>query len=206
MSDDDKIEYPDYLSVMPDEVKALWEGLNTKQKNFVVYYVQTGNGTQSAIRAKYSKESARQIASVNMTKHDIKPVIDWMTSYVIQNSLDTSIVTAREIQQKLSRMFTANQSNFLKNGCIDIQEAIDNGNIEALAELTTRRIDENEFTEPATIEKIKLHDPVKIAQELNKMQGNYEVSKIEHSGQVENKLDPSQIKDAIKEVLADDDC
>lgn len=202
----DEILYPDYLSHMPDEVKELWDSLDDQRRKFCVFYVECGNGALAARRSGYSSNGDYVQAHRLLINAKVKPIVDWMTNYVIQNSLDTSIVTKREIQQKLSRMFTANQSNFLKNGCIDIEEAIKNGNIEALAELTTRRIDGNEFTESATIEKIKLHDPVKIAQELNKMQGNYEATGIHHSGQVENKLDPSQIKDAIKEVLSDDDC
>ncbi len=45
--------------------------LTDKQKVFCKEYIIDFNATQAAIRAGYSEDSARQIASDNMTKHDI---------------------------------------------------------------------------------------------------------------------------------------
>ena len=42
--------------------------LSKKQKLFVEYYLQTWNATQAAIKAGYSKRSARFIGSQNLTK------------------------------------------------------------------------------------------------------------------------------------------
>ncbi|RLC69303.1 MAG: hypothetical protein DRH97_00395 [Chloroflexi bacterium] len=187
-------------------MKEMWKGLTDKQKKFIVFYVQNGNGTQSAIKAGYAKDSAHVQAFENLIKPNIKPVVDWMTNYVITNSLDISICSKRDILQKLSRIFTADQSNFLQNGCIDVNQSIKDGSIVALAELTTRRIAGHDDEEDVIIEKIKLHDPVKVAAEISKLQGFYEPDKLEHSGDIDSKLDASQLKDAIKEVLEDDDC
>lgn len=50
--------------------------LTAKQQRFADEYIISGNLTQSAIKAGYSKSSARQIASENMAKPYIKAYID----------------------------------------------------------------------------------------------------------------------------------
>lgn len=50
--------------------------LTAKQKRFCDEYLIDLNATQAAIRAGYSKRSARQIADKNMSKADIKAYID----------------------------------------------------------------------------------------------------------------------------------
>lgn len=50
--------------------------LTTKQQRFADYYIQTGNATESAIKAGYSKKTARSIGQENLTKPDIKKYID----------------------------------------------------------------------------------------------------------------------------------
>lgn len=42
--------------------------LTIKQKKFADYYIETGNATQSAIRAGYSKKTANRIATENLSK------------------------------------------------------------------------------------------------------------------------------------------
>ena len=50
--------------------------LTAKQQRFCDEYLIDLNATQAAIRAGYSKRSARQIADSNMSKHDIREYID----------------------------------------------------------------------------------------------------------------------------------
>lgn len=50
--------------------------LTAKQKRFCDEYLIDLNATQAAIRAGYSKRSARQIADKNMSKDDIQKYID----------------------------------------------------------------------------------------------------------------------------------
>ena len=46
-----------------------------KQARFVEEYLVDLNATQAAIRAGYSKKTARQVASENLTKPDIQEAI-----------------------------------------------------------------------------------------------------------------------------------
>ncbi len=50
-------------------------GLTPKQQRFVDEYIVDWNGTQAAIRAGYSKKTARSIAAENLTKPDVARAI-----------------------------------------------------------------------------------------------------------------------------------
>lgn len=50
--------------------------LTIKQKKFADEYIKAGNATQSAIKAGYSKKTARQVGAENLTKPNIKSYID----------------------------------------------------------------------------------------------------------------------------------
>lgn len=50
--------------------------LTAKQKKFADYYVNLGDATKAAIKAGYSKKTARFIASENLTKPNIRQYVD----------------------------------------------------------------------------------------------------------------------------------
>jgi phage terminase small subunit len=50
--------------------------LTEKQKRFADYYIETGNATQSAIKAGYSEKTAKVIGNENLTKPYIRKYID----------------------------------------------------------------------------------------------------------------------------------
>lgn len=50
--------------------------LTEKQQRFADEYIITGNATQAAIKAGYSKRTAKSVGSENLTKPDIKSYID----------------------------------------------------------------------------------------------------------------------------------
>lgn len=50
--------------------------LTEKQKRFADEYIISGNATQAAIKAGYSKKTARFVAAENLTKPNIKNYID----------------------------------------------------------------------------------------------------------------------------------
>lgn len=56
-------------------MKAKEKKLTLKQKKFTTEYLKSGNGTQAAIKAGYSKYSAKEIASENLTKPNIRASI-----------------------------------------------------------------------------------------------------------------------------------
>lgn len=88
--------------------------LTIKQKNFADEYIISGNATQAAINAGYSKKTARKIGSENLTKPDIKAYIDERMKKLDEES----IANQKEILQlitKHARMETV-EHNVTKDG------------------------------------------------------------------------------------------
>lgn len=74
--------------------------LNQRQKNFCQEYIKSGNATQSAIQAGYSKRTANRIASENLTKPDIIEYIQTLNNDITKNN----IAEAKEIQEVLTKI------------------------------------------------------------------------------------------------------
>lgn len=69
--------------------------LTVKQQRFADYYIETGNAAESAIRAGYSKKTARSIGQENLTKPYIK-------DYIIRRNKeleDARIADMKEVKQ-----------------------------------------------------------------------------------------------------------
>ncbi|MGU9972182.1 terminase small subunit [Limosilactobacillus fermentum] len=58
------------------EVSSITKKLTLKQQRFVDEYIISGNATQAAIKAGYSKKTANRIATENLSKPVIKTAID----------------------------------------------------------------------------------------------------------------------------------
>lgn len=72
--------------------------LTEKQKRFADYYIETGNATEAAIKAGYSKRTARVIGQENLTKPAIKNYIDQR----LKQLEDERIADAKEVLQYLT--------------------------------------------------------------------------------------------------------
>ncbi|AOW74274.1 terminase [Pediococcus acidilactici] len=84
--------------------------LTAKQKKFADNYIKTGNATQSAIGAGYSKKTAPTIASENLIKPNIKAYIDKKMREIesdrimgAQEALEflTNVVRGEELETKV---------------------------------------------------------------------------------------------------------
>lgn len=65
--------------------------LNTRQKKFCEYYVACGNATESAIKADYSKKTARSIGQRLLTNVDIKNYIKKLNEKTKTDRIMTAI-------------------------------------------------------------------------------------------------------------------
>jgi len=72
--------------------------LTVKQQAFADYYIETGNATQSAIRAGYSKKTAAVIGSENIIKPNIKEYINDK----LEEMASKRIMSAREALELLT--------------------------------------------------------------------------------------------------------
>ena len=64
--------------------------MTPKQQKFCDEYIKTGNATQSAINAGYSKKTAKQIGQENLTKLDLKVYIDERLKTISNNTIATA--------------------------------------------------------------------------------------------------------------------
>lgn len=74
--------------------------LNARQEAFCYYYVETHNGTQSAIRAGYKETTADQQASRLLTKDKVRKKIAELT----QEQQKASIATAQDVMEYLTKV------------------------------------------------------------------------------------------------------
>lgn len=72
--------------------------LTEKQKRFADYYIETGNATESAIKAGYSESTARFIGAENLTKPNIRTYIDAQLDKIA----DKRIMKAQEALELLT--------------------------------------------------------------------------------------------------------
>jgi len=94
--------------------------LTNKQRQFCIEYIVDLNGTQAAIRAGYSARSARQVADLNMSKHDIQFEIARLQA---ERSRRTQITADRVLEElsyiafsRITDVTSFSNSNFsLKN-------------------------------------------------------------------------------------------
>ena len=57
-------------------MSSITKGLTQKQRRFIDEYIISGNATQAAIKAGYSKKTAKQMGTENLAKPIIKAEID----------------------------------------------------------------------------------------------------------------------------------
>ena len=132
--------------------------LTLKQKAFVDYYIELGNATEAAIKAGYSKKTARVIGQENLTKPAIK-------EYVTQRMLkleDERVAKAEEVLQYLTRVIrgeeteqvvvTENIGDFMSEARIVNKELSAKDKIKA-AELLGKRY--RLFTEKVEVEGVQ---------------------------------------------------
>ena len=74
-----------------------------KQELFIQEYIKTGNATSSAIKAGYSKKTARAIGQENLTKPYIKKRIEELSQKIACNN----IMTAKERQEYLTKLINS---------------------------------------------------------------------------------------------------
>lgn len=76
------------------------DGLTAKQAQFVKEYLIDLNATQAAIRAGYSKKTARQIGEENLTKPDIAAAV----KKAVESRANRTEITADRVLKELGRL------------------------------------------------------------------------------------------------------
>lgn len=96
--------------------------MNAKQKRFCDEYLIDCNATQAAIRAGYSKKTAKQIGQENLTKPDLKSYIDEQ----LERIHNETIADAEEVMKYLTSVMrgehTEQTLKLVGDGVQDIAE------------------------------------------------------------------------------------
>ncbi|HVO65996.1 MAG TPA: terminase small subunit [Syntrophales bacterium] len=109
--------------------------LTPKENLFVVEYLKDFNATQAAIRAGYSKKTARNIASENLTKPHIQTAIV-NSRNSLKNLTDQALMEARELEQHLDALIRFNLKDFVhENGEPKSIHELTNGQAACIREL-----------------------------------------------------------------------
>lgn len=81
--------------------------MTEKQKAFCDYYIETGNATESAIKAGYSKKTAKVIGSENLTKPYLKQYIEERLKAIE----DKRIAKGEEVLQYLTKVMRGEEKD-----------------------------------------------------------------------------------------------
>ena len=154
--------------------------LKAKQEAFAQEYVKDYNGTQAAIRAGYSKDTAAVIASENLRK----PKIDARIQELRKEIYKRNQVSIDEVIAGLGDFFR-----------LDLGEIFnEDGSVKEIADLSDRarkaikniKIQEYTYDDGSKSEKrtIELYDKLSAAEKLLKHFGGYEVDNAQKSANI----------------------
>jgi phage terminase small subunit len=178
--------------------------MTNKENSFCQEYIIDFNGTQAAIRAGYSKNSARQIAAQLLSKLNIQARINEL----LEERKERVEVKQDRVIYEMSKMAFSNIKDYLnEDGSIDLSK-IDDYNSSQIQEvtedITTGGTDDAPWERIKR--KIRLHDKVKNLELLGKHLNMYREN-INLSGEVLNvKMSKAEYKKLRKEMLEEDDC
>ncbi|MEM1455588.1 terminase small subunit [Pediococcus pentosaceus] len=138
--------------------------LTPKQKKFADNYIESGNATQSAIKAGYSRKTAKSVGSENLTKPDIKSYIEKKMKEVESHK----IMDAKEAMELLTRIARGEEKETVIVGTADglestTKEADLKTRINATKELLKRYPDNDKLVEQQ-IRKVKAEADIAEAQ------------------------------------------
>lgn len=159
---------------MEEKEEYDFDNLTDKQKRFCEEYVIDWNGTRAAIASGYSKKTAKEIASENLTKPNIKAYID----YIQQDLSKLAGISALKNVLELKKIAFTNLTDF-KKGWMTERE------FEELTEDQKAALSEIQYTDRMTkagsekIVKFKVHDKMRALELLNKMLGYDSAAKVD---------------------------
>ena len=102
-------------------------GLKLKQQRFADEYIISGNATQAAMLAGYSKKTARSIGQENLTKPDIKKYIDER----LEELESSKIAKQEEVLRYLTSLMRGEETEQTLRGLGEGEQIIDDIEVSA---------------------------------------------------------------------------
>ena len=145
--------------------------LTEKQRIFCHEYIVDWNGSRAAKAAGYSEDSAKEIASENLTKPNIKEYIEKIKNDVAKEAGISKVMMINELK------------NIATSDVIGIAKKINEKGLESLNENERKSI--IEYYENESGVRVKTHDKIKAIQDILKAMGWNEPDKIDVNGNVQ---------------------
>ena len=147
--------------------------MTPKQKLFIAEYLTDFNATQSAIRAGYSKKTARFIGAENLTKPNIRAEID--------HHLKERAMSADEVLERIANIARGSADDFLTidewgHTSLDLPRMEEEGKLHLIKKY---KVTKQGGTE------IELYDAQGALNQLGKAHGLFvDRTKVEHTGEI----------------------
>jgi len=143
--------------------------LTEKQKQFCHEYVIDFNGAQAAIRAGYSEDTAKEIASENLTKPNVNAYVKALTA----KKRDKNELLADRVIAELVKVGFANIQDYIDTGnSVTDLTLISKGKAAAVASVK-KSVTTFEGGEKETVE-FKLHDKISALEKIGRHLGLFE--------------------------------
>ena len=145
--------------------------LTQKQEAFCLNYVKLGNATESAIKAGYSPKTSNEIAAQNLAKLSIQARL----AELRKKTEDSTIMDVKERKQRLTEIARARLTDFMEMGADGswVNVGPESQYPGAVQELHSRTEYDDDSDKSTVYTSVKLHDPMKAIDLLNKMDGIY---------------------------------
>ena len=145
--------------------------LTQKQETFCLKYFELGNASEAARLALYSPRTVGVIGYENLRK----PQIQARISELRKAAEDASVMNVLERKQRLTEIARTRLTDFMELGqdgsWVNIGKETPNSG--AIQEIHSRTEYDDDGAHPTVYTSVKLHDPVRAIQELNKMEKIY---------------------------------
>lgn len=171
-------------------MSSIAKKLTTKQQKFVDEYIVSGNATQAAIKAGYSKRTARKIGQENLTKPDIKAALnDKMLEIESQKIGD-----AKEVLEFYFRVLRGEETEEVPMSTAD----------SVITVTKTPSIKDKVSVAKEIMKRFPLYDPME-KQKLKKLTADARISEAKANVMEDNGQDVEQLLDKMLDTLAKED-
>lgn len=159
--------------------------LTQKQKDFCRHYILDWNGTQAAIKAGYSEDSAGSIASENLTKPEIQAYISDIQKDIEKQAGVSRLMVANEMKKVAFSSIASLHNTWI---ALSEFESLTDEQKACISEISTQKRVEVKYVGEEAVPwevdyvKIKLHDKLRALDGLTKMLGYNAPEKVEHLG------------------------
>ncbi len=149
--------------------------LTVKQERFAQLVFEGYSQHEAYIKAGYSAKSPPAVIDVRASELASNSKVAVRIAALRKRAEDASVMSVLERKQRLSEIARAKLTDFMMLGedgsWVNLGPETPNGG--AIQEIASRTEYDAEGNHPTIHTKVKLHDPVKAIQELNKMEGVY---------------------------------